>query len=125
MLDTGQLGIVAGTRNLKTALEFVRFATTAESMAAVSGYIAYSPARRSSLPLLGTHVEAGVDMNPHMPTYPDNTVRVLVDSTTEGSLASLPKSFKPTRFARSWATRRHRVGSSLQSKSGLGSGHRR
>ncbi len=72
MLDTGQLGIVAGTRNLKTALEFVRFATTAESMAAVSGYIAYSPARRSSLPLLGTHVEAGVDMNPHMPTYPDN-----------------------------------------------------
>ena len=77
MLDTGQLGIVAGTRNLKTALEFVRFATTAESMAAVSGYIAYSPARRSSLPLLGTHVEAGVDMNPHMPTYPDNTVRVL------------------------------------------------
>ena len=42
MLDTDQLGIVAGTRNLKTALEFVRFATTAESMAAVSGHIAYS-----------------------------------------------------------------------------------
>ena len=38
---------------------------------------------------------------------------------TEGSLASLPKSFKPTRFARSRATRRRRVGSSLQSRSGV------
>ena len=27
--------------------------------------------------------------------------KCVVDSTTEGSLASLPKSFKPTRFARS------------------------
>ena len=77
VLDTGQLGIVAGTRNLETALEFVRFATTAESMAAVSGHIAYSPVRRSGLPLVGTHVEAGVDMTPHMPTHPENTVRVL------------------------------------------------
>ena len=51
--------------------------------------------------------------------------KCVVDSTTEGSLASLPKSFKPTRFARSRATRRRRVGSSLRSRSGLGSGHRR
>ena len=35
---------------------------------------------------------------------------------TEGSPASLPKSFKPTRVARSRATRRRRVGSSLRSK---------
>ncbi len=77
VLDTGQLGIVAGTRNLEAALELVRFATTAESMAAVGGHIAYSPARRSGLPLVGTHVETGVDMNPHMPTHPDNMVRVL------------------------------------------------
>ena len=39
--------------------------------------------------------------------------KCVVDSITEGSLASLPKSFKPTRFARSRATRRRRVGSSL------------
>ena len=77
VLDTGQLGIVAGTQNLEAALEFVRFATTAESMAAVSSHIAYSPARRSGLGLVGTHVATSVDMNPHMPTHPDNTVRVL------------------------------------------------
>ena len=77
VLDTGQLGIVAGTPNLEAALAFVRFATSARSMAAVSGYIAYSPARRSGLPLVGAHVETGVDMNPHMPTHPDNGARVL------------------------------------------------
>ena len=77
VLDTGQLGIVDGTQNLEAALEFVRFATTAESMAAVSAHIAYSPARRSGLGLVGTHVTTGVDMNPHMPTHPDNAVRIL------------------------------------------------
>ncbi len=77
VLDTGQLGIVAGTGNLEAALEFVRFATTAGSMAAVSSHIAYSPARQSGMPLIGIHVETGIDMNPHMPTYPANTGRVL------------------------------------------------
>ena len=48
--------------------------------------------------------------------------KCVVDSITEGSPASLPKSFKPTSFARSRATRRRRVGSSLRSRSGLGSG---
>ena len=79
VLDTGQLGIVAGTPNLEAALAFVRFATSARSMAAVSGYIAYSPVRGSGLPLVGTHVETGVDMNPHMPTHPDNGARVLTN----------------------------------------------
>ena len=68
MLDTGQLGIVSGTRNLQAALEFVRFATSAQSMAAVSGHIAYSPVRESALPLVGTHIKTGIDMDPHMPT---------------------------------------------------------
>ena len=77
VLDAGQLGIVAGTPNLETALEFVRYATTPESMAGVSRYIAYSPARQSGLALVSTHAETGVDMNPHMPTFPENTERVL------------------------------------------------
>ena len=77
VLDTGQLGIVAGTRNLEAALEFVRFGTSTESMAAVGSHIAYSPARQSGLPLVGAHVEAGVDMGPHMPTHPENMMRVL------------------------------------------------
>ena len=77
VLDVGQIGIVAGTPKLERALEFVRYASRATSMAAVSRYIAYSPARRSGLPLISTHADTGVDMNPHMPTYPGNTGRVL------------------------------------------------
>ena len=77
VLDVGQLGIVAGTPDLAAALDLVRFASTAASMAAVSRYIAYSPARRSGAPLVSTHAETGIEMNPHMPAYPANTRRAL------------------------------------------------
>ena len=77
VLDVGPLGIVAGTPDLEAALELVRFATSADSMAAIGRYIAYSPARRSGLPLIGRHAEVGIDMNPHMPLYPANSARVL------------------------------------------------
>ena len=77
ILDVGPLAIVAGTPDLEAALALVRFATTAESMAAVGHYIAYSPARHSGLPLIGRHAEVGIDMNPHMPLYPENAARVL------------------------------------------------
>ena len=77
VLDVGQIGIVAGTPDLEAALDLVRFASTAASMAAVSRWIAYSPVRRSGAPLVSTHAETGIDMNPHMPAYPDNTRRAL------------------------------------------------
>ena len=77
VLDVGPIGIVAGTPDLEPALELVKFATRASSMAAVGRYIAYSPVRRSGLPLIGRHAEVGVDMNPHMPTYPGNMGRTL------------------------------------------------
>ena len=77
LLDFGQLVVVAGTPNLDAALRFLAFATSSRSMAAVSGHISYSPTRQSGLPLVGTHVEAGVDMLPHMPTYPENLERAL------------------------------------------------
>ena len=77
VLDVGPIGIVAGTPDLEQALELVKFASTASSMAAVGRYIAYSPVRRSGQPLIGRHAEVGVDMNPHMPTYPGNMGRTL------------------------------------------------
>ena len=77
LLDFGQLVVVAGTPKLDAALEFLAFATTPRSMAAVSGNISYSPTRYSGLPLVGKHSEAGVDMLPHMPTYPENLERAL------------------------------------------------
>ena len=77
VLDSGQLAIVAGTPNLEAARQFLAFAAKTESMAAVSRYIAYSPARQSGTALIATHLETGVDMEPHMPTAPENVVRAL------------------------------------------------
>ena len=81
VLDIGQTGIVAGTPNLEAALEFVRFSSTAEAMARLSGEIAYSPTRRSAIPLVSTHRETGVPMLPHLPTSPQNLGRVLTSDT--------------------------------------------
>ena len=77
LLDVSQLAIVAGTPDIEAALDLVRFASTAASMAAVSRHIAYSPTRRSGAPLVSTHAETGVDMDPHMPAHPENTGRAL------------------------------------------------
>ena len=49
VLESGGLGIVAGTHNLEAAKRFVRFATTAQSMAAVAGYTS-PPVRPDDLP---------------------------------------------------------------------------
>ena len=72
VLDWGQMAIVAGSPNLETALEYIRFMTSPESLARLTGYIAYAPVRRSALPLVSTHVETGADMRPHLPTSPEN-----------------------------------------------------
>ncbi len=79
ILATAQFGIVSGTRNLEGALRFVTFASTAESLARISRYISYAPTRRSGMALVATHLETGVDMDPHMPTNSENTVRALRD----------------------------------------------
>ena len=81
VLDVGQTGIVAGTPNLEAALDYLRFATTAEAMARITGEIAYSPTRRSGLPLVSSHRETGVPMLPHLPTSPQNLGRALTSDT--------------------------------------------
>ena len=77
LLDVGQIGIVAGTPRLEAALRYVAFASRAESQAAVGRRISYSPTRRSGAPLVTTHVEAGVEMAPHLPASPGNVERAL------------------------------------------------
>ncbi len=77
ILNTSGYGIVEGTRNLESARRFLDFASTAQAMADLARYIAYSPTRRSAMPLISTHAETGVDMKPHMPTTPENAVRAL------------------------------------------------
>ena len=77
MLDSGGFGIVAGTRRLDDARRLLAFAARPSSMAGISKYISYSPARRSGTSLVTTHLETGVEMAPHMPTTPANMARAL------------------------------------------------
>ena len=77
VLDHAVLAIVAGTPKLDLASRFLAFATRAESLAGIGRYIAYSPVRKSGTALIGTHLETGVDMLPHMPTSPANVARAL------------------------------------------------
>ncbi|MCY4041381.1 MAG: ABC transporter substrate-binding protein [Gammaproteobacteria bacterium] len=73
----GPLGIVAGTPRFEAALAFVHFANRPQSQANISKYISYSPVRLSAGALVGTHVDTGIDMHPHMPASPENTRRAL------------------------------------------------
>ena len=77
LLDVGQVGIVAGTPRLETAVRYVAYSTSAESLARIGRRISYSPARSSGRPLVTTHVVAGVDMARHMPAGPGNADRAL------------------------------------------------
>ncbi|MDE2731976.1 MAG: ABC transporter substrate-binding protein [Bacteroidota bacterium] len=77
LLDVGQIAIVAGTPRLEAAMRYVTFASMAESMARIGRRISYSPVRKSGMPLVTTHVTAGVDMEPHMPASPANAARAL------------------------------------------------
>jgi putative spermidine/putrescine transport system substrate-binding protein len=65
-------GVLKGAKNKDVAMEFVRFATMSKQLAEQARFIAYGPARRSSMPLVGVHFEAGIDMKPHMPNAPEN-----------------------------------------------------
>lgn len=58
---------------LNRVLDFVWFATDTQRLADQAAYISYGPARASSAPLVGDHAELGIDMNPHMPTNPENS----------------------------------------------------
>ena len=72
--DWSHIGIVANTPRLEAAREFVKFATTTESLVRVGERIAYAPLRKSGLPQIGNHVSADIPMQPHMPTYPQNSM---------------------------------------------------
>ena len=79
VLDSGMLGIVAGTARLDAALELVRFAARPRVQAAISGYISYGPARMSAQQFVSFHQATGVDMRPHLPTNPENDDRTLIN----------------------------------------------
>ena len=80
--ELGSWGIPRGTRRLDDVLELIRFATGTRPLADQARYIAYGPARRSSMKLVSTHAETGVDMRPHLPTSPAN-FRTAIRKDTE------------------------------------------
>jgi putative spermidine/putrescine transport system substrate-binding protein len=63
-------GVPKGNPHKEAALDFVRFATAADHLAAVASWVPYGPARRSALPLVGRNPELGIDMTPYLPTTP-------------------------------------------------------
>ncbi|MBR9869391.1 MAG: ABC transporter substrate-binding protein [Oceanospirillales bacterium] len=64
--------IPKGAPHKKAAMDYLRFATDTQRLADQTKYISYGPARKSSAPLVSTHLETGVEMAPHMPTNPEN-----------------------------------------------------
>ena len=87
LYELGAWGVPRGTPRLDEALEFIRFATGTRPLAEQARYIAYGPARRSSMKLVSSHAETGVDMRPHLPTSPANfETAILKDTEWYGSL---------------------------------------
>ncbi|MEK9926434.1 MAG: extracellular solute-binding protein, partial [Alphaproteobacteria bacterium] len=65
--------IPKGSKNKEAAMDFVKFSTATEQLAAQASWISYGPARASSVPLIGTyHDNPAIKMADHMPTAPGN-----------------------------------------------------
>ncbi|MDQ0327127.1 putative spermidine/putrescine transport system substrate-binding protein [Rhodopseudomonas julia] len=58
--------------DLKLIKDYLYFATDTQRLADQAKYIAYAPARTSSVPLVGKMEGTDIDMKPHMPTTPEN-----------------------------------------------------
>jgi len=61
-----------GSSNKDAAMEFLKFSTSTQALADQAKWIAYAPARTSSIPLVAKYNDGKTDMAPHMPTAPAN-----------------------------------------------------
>ncbi|MBO6816308.1 MAG: polyamine ABC transporter substrate-binding protein [Rhizobiaceae bacterium] len=64
--------IPKGAPNKDKAMEFLKFSTATEQLAAQASWISYGPARKSSSPMVGKYHNKDIDMGPQMPTAPKN-----------------------------------------------------
>ena len=64
--------IPKGAKNKDLAMDFLKFSTATEQLAAQASFISYGPARKSSAPLVGKYHNKDIDMGPQMPTAPNN-----------------------------------------------------
>lgn len=62
------LAVPKGNPKAKRAMNFVRYATSAESLGKMASWVAYGPARKSALALVQKQPELHIDMRPYLPT---------------------------------------------------------
>lgn len=72
--------IPKGAPNEEAALEFIKYATSSEPLAAAASYISYGPPRKSSAPLVGNIFGTDKPMGPNLPTDPANMTNALASS---------------------------------------------
>lgn len=80
MLDVDGWVIPAGLPEdrLARVLHFLEWGTDTQRLADQAQFISYGPARASSAPFVGQHIELGIEMAPHMPTDPANMTGAFV-----------------------------------------------
>jgi putative spermidine/putrescine transport system substrate-binding protein len=72
-------GIPKGNPKRKLAMDFIRFATQAQSLGGMASWIAYGPARLSALPLVQSNPDLKVAMTPYLPTAHFDTAFAIDD----------------------------------------------
>ncbi len=72
--------IPKGAPNAAEALEFIKFATSTEGLAAQASYISYGPARKSSNAVEILYKDGKTVMGPNLPTAPENMTNALNSS---------------------------------------------
>lgn len=70
-------GIPRGAPHLDNAKKFIEFATRTEQLAEQAKYISYGPARKSATSIVWKHAETGIDIRPHLPTFPPHFSRAI------------------------------------------------
>ena len=81
VLEQEYLVVVKGTKNEAEAREFVKHASTAESLALQAKYIPYGPMRSSSIDIIKKgepYFNTGVNVLPHMPNTPKRLRRSVI-----------------------------------------------
>jgi putative spermidine/putrescine transport system substrate-binding protein len=72
LYEMDAFGIPAGDPNRDRALDYIAYATSSAPLAGVASWVAFGPARRSSLPLVKANPETGQIMTRLQPTTPAN-----------------------------------------------------
>jgi len=71
--DLDLWAIPRGAPNKELALDFLKFSTATEQLAAQASWISYGPVRKSSSPMVGSYnSKPDLKMGPQMPTAPEN-----------------------------------------------------